>query len=66
MRNIKIILEYDGLLFKGWQKQTGKTVKTVQGEVEKVLSSILSEEIEIVGSRKNRCKSKCIKSSCKF
>ena len=46
MRNIKIILEYDGLLFKGWQKQTGKTVKTVQGEVEKVLSSILSEEIE--------------------
>ena len=48
MRNIKIILEYDGLLFKGWQKQTGKTVKTVQGEVEKVLSSILSEEIEVV------------------
>lgn len=48
MRNIKIILEYDGLLFKGWQKQTGKTVKTIQGEVEKVLSSILSEEIEVV------------------
>ena len=48
MRNIKIILEYDGLLFKGWQKQPGKTVKTVQGEVEKVLSSILSEEIEVV------------------
>ena len=48
MRNIKIILEYDGLLFKGWQKQNGKTVKTVQGEVEKVLSSILSEEIEVV------------------
>lgn len=48
MRNIKIILEYDGLMFKGWQKQTGKTVKTVQGEVEKVLSSILSEEIEVV------------------
>ena len=48
MRNIKIILEYDGRLFKGWQKHTGKTVKTVQGEVEKVLSSILSEEIEVV------------------
>ena len=48
MRNIKIILEYDGLLFKGWQKQTGKTVKTVQGEEEKVLSSILSEDIEVV------------------
>ena len=48
MRNIKIILEYDGLMFKGLQKKTGKTFKNVQGEVEKVLSSILSEEIEVV------------------
>ena len=66
MRNIKIILEYDGLLFNPWLSPTGKPVKTVQGEVEKVLSSILSEEIEVVGSRKNRCKCKCIKSSCEF
>ena len=33
MRNIKIILEYDGLLFKGWQKQTVKTFKTVKFEL---------------------------------
>lgn len=50
MRNIKIVVEYDGSQFKGWQKQKNKNIKTVQGQLEKVLSNILSEEIEVIGS----------------
>lgn len=48
MRNIVITLEYDGIKFKGWQKQPN--TKTIQNDLEKVLSKILSEDIEVVGS----------------
>lgn len=48
MRNILIKLEYNGNKFKGWQKQPSG--KTIQKELEKVLSNILGEEIDIIGS----------------
>ena len=48
MRNIKMILEYDGTRYKGWQKQT-KEVNTVQGRLEDVLSQITGEEIQVIG-----------------
>ncbi|WP_413829820.1 tRNA pseudouridine(38-40) synthase TruA [Desulfobacula sp.] len=47
-KNFKIVIEYDGINFFGWQKQTDK--KTIQGEIEKVLTLILSQEIKIIGS----------------
>ncbi|WP_299983815.1 tRNA pseudouridine(38-40) synthase TruA [Desulfobacula sp.] len=47
-KNFKIIIEYDGTKFFGWQRQKDK--KTVQGEIEKVLSKILNQKIEISGS----------------
>jgi tRNA pseudouridine38-40 synthase len=47
MRNIKLTLEYDGTEFCGWQIQKGRTI---QGELEKVLSKILNEKIKIIGS----------------
>lgn len=46
--NFKIVIEYDGTLFSGWQIQ--KDAKTVQGELEKTLSHILNQKIKINGS----------------
>ena len=47
-KNFKIVIEYDGTNFFGWQKQKDK--KTIQGEIEKALTLILSQEIKIIGS----------------
>lgn len=48
MRNIKMIVEYDGSRYKGWQKQT-KDVNTVQGRMEDILSEMTGEEIQLIG-----------------
>lgn len=48
-RNIKLVIAYDGTRYNGWQKQ-GNTENTIQGKIERVLSSILEEEIELHGS----------------
>jgi tRNA pseudouridine38-40 synthase len=48
MRNIKIIVEYDGTDFYGWQVQPRK--RTVQGELEKALKIIFGKKIRITGS----------------
>lgn len=47
-KNFKIIIEYDGTNFFGWQKQPD--TKTVQGEIEKALTLILNQKIKITGS----------------
>ncbi|MBF0378149.1 MAG: tRNA pseudouridine(38-40) synthase TruA [Desulfamplus sp.] len=46
--NFKIIVEYDGTHFDGWQVQ--KSGITVQGELEKALSMILNQPIKVIGS----------------
>ncbi len=48
MRNIKMIIEYDGSRYKGWQKQT-QDINTLQGKLEDVLSKMTGEEIQLVG-----------------
>ena len=48
MRNIKIIIQYDGTRFKGWQKQT-EDVNTVQGKLENILSKMVGEDVQLVG-----------------
>jgi tRNA pseudouridine38-40 synthase len=48
MKNIKVILEYDGTEFAGWQIQPEE--RTVQGEVTRVLSRITKEDITVTGS----------------
>ena len=44
----KIVMSYDGSNFSGFQKQP--SLITVEGEVEKALSQILQENIDIVAS----------------
>ncbi len=48
MRNLKMILEYDGSRYKGWQKQADNDL-TLQGKIESTLSKISGETIEVSG-----------------
>ena len=48
MRNIKLIIEYDGKSFNGWQKQPTKL--NIQGEIEKAIGEITGEEIDLIAS----------------
>jgi tRNA pseudouridine38-40 synthase len=49
MRNFKITFEYDGTGFCGWQAQA-QGERTVQGELEAVLSKILKKPIRVIAS----------------
>lgn len=49
MRNFKLIIQYDGTKYNGWQKQ-GNTRNTLQGIFENILSKIFDTDIEIYGS----------------
>ena len=46
VKNIKLTIEYDGSDFCGWQKQP--KVRTVEGELVRVLTGLLGSEPEIV------------------
>ncbi len=48
MKNILLKIEYDGTAFSGWQRQPG--LRTVQGELERVLSILCRQEIRIDGT----------------
>ncbi len=47
-KNIKIIYQYDGSKFFGFQRQ--KNVKTVQGEIEKILEKNFSQNVNMISS----------------
>jgi len=49
MRNLRLDLCYDGSRYKGWQRLK-EGDNTIQGKLENVLSRILDEPIEVVGS----------------
>lgn len=47
--NYKIIIQYDGSRYDGWQKQ-GNTSQTIQGKIEAVLCRYAGEEVEVHGA----------------
>ncbi len=49
MGNIKLVLEYDGRRYNGWQRQT-TTKRTVQGRIEHVLHLMTGDKIDLHGS----------------
>ena len=48
MRNIKLVIEYDGKDFNGWQKQPKKL--NIQGEIERAIEAITHEKVELIAS----------------
>lgn len=48
MRNIKLIIEYDGTNYNGWQTQKNKT--TIQETIEEALKKVMNEDIELIGA----------------
>lgn len=49
MRNLKLILAYDGSRYLGWQRLPG-VENTIQGKLERTISRILEEPVEVSGS----------------
>ncbi|MEW6009024.1 MAG: tRNA pseudouridine(38-40) synthase TruA [Candidatus Omnitrophota bacterium] len=57
MRNIKLIIQYDGTKYCGWQIQKNIKYqklniknKSIQGTIEKALEKILQEKVRVIGS----------------
>jgi len=48
MRNVKLVIEYDGKGFNGWQKQPNKL--NIQGEIEKAIFELTGEQVDIYAS----------------
>ncbi len=49
MRNFKLLLEYDGTRYKGWQKQ-GNTEHTISAKLESILQKKFHQKVEVHGS----------------
>jgi tRNA pseudouridine38-40 synthase len=57
MRNLKLLIEYDGTNYAGWQVQNHlssykgkKAGQTVQGELQKALRKILRQPVKVIGA----------------
>ena len=48
LRNIKLIIEYNGKGFNGWQKQPNKL--NIQGEIERAIKELTGEEVNLIAS----------------
>ena len=48
MRNIKLVIEYDGKEFNGWQKQPNKL--NIQGTIERAIETITKEKVDLMAS----------------
>lgn len=47
--NYKMIIQYDGTRFYGWEHQPGQEM-TIQGKLESVLSLMVGEPVEVIGA----------------
>lgn len=48
MRNIRLLIEYDGTMYAGWQEQKNK--KSLQGTIQEAIKKLTKEEIIIAAS----------------
>ena len=49
MRNFKLILQYEGTRYQGWQRQES-TENTIQGKLEALLTKMTAQPVELQGS----------------
>lgn len=50
MRNIKLIIQYDGSYYSGWQKQDDERLITIQGEILKAIKNLSFEDVKLIAS----------------
>ncbi|HOG65183.1 MAG TPA: tRNA pseudouridine(38-40) synthase TruA [Spirochaetota bacterium] len=51
MRNLEMVIQYDGGRYEGWQRLGGgKAGRTIQGVLEEALSGITGAPVEVIGS----------------
>lgn len=48
MTNYKLLIEYDGTRYYGWQRQPNQN--TIQGKLESVLSAMCQKDVEVIGA----------------
>ncbi|MBW1858633.1 MAG: tRNA pseudouridine(38-40) synthase TruA [Deltaproteobacteria bacterium] len=48
MQNFKIVIEYDGTAYQGWQRQNDGT--TIQGTIEAALETMIKNPVTVIGS----------------
>lgn len=49
MKNIRLVIEYDGSRYDGWQKQARKGSNTIQEKLEEVLEKMEGKPVELIG-----------------
>lgn len=49
MKNIKMIIQYDGTNYKGWQVLKNDD-KTIQGKLQNILTKLTGAEVDVIGS----------------
>lgn len=64
MRNIKLVIEYDGKEFNGWQKQPNKL--NIQGTIEKAIERITGEQVNLSASGRTDSGVHALRASSKF
>lgn len=64
MRNIKLIIEYDGKKFNGWQKQPNKL--NIQGEIEEAIKEVTGEQVDLIASGRTDAGVHALRTDCKF
>ena len=64
MRNIRLVIEYDGKDFNGWQKQPNKL--NIQGTIEKAIQDITKEEVELMASGRTDSGVHALRTSSEF
>ena len=64
MRNIKLVIEYDGKSFNGWQKQPNKL--NIQGEIERAIGELTGEKIDLIASGRTDAGVHALRTSSKF
>jgi len=50
LRNIKLIVEYDGTNYHGWQSQAGTGQPTIQDTLDRAIRTLIGEDVKILSS----------------
>lgn len=66
MKNYKFIVTYDGSKYSGWQRLQDNIEKSIQGKIEILLSKLLEEEIQIIGSGRTDAGVHALMQVCNF